>query len=168
MRKAKQTTIRPQHVLADALVRSGTIKTSRVATVLGEEAVMIKTLASPEAAAYVQRLQKLRLQTDILPIAIKTMKAMLESDATPAGAKATLIKLAIQTAFSLAPDEKELDPSRLPSEAIRGQISELDARAVQLEADKEALRAILADRATVVNAPAPATPERPVVDDLFA
>jgi len=52
------------------------------------------TLAKPAIAAEVIKLQTQRLVDEILPLAIEQHKALLANAATPAGAKAQLIKLA--------------------------------------------------------------------------
>lgn len=88
-----------------------------------------QVLARPKIQADIARTQMEILQNEILPLAIRVHKELLEDKATPAGAKATLVKLAYDRAFG--PEGSDKQPHEMTPAELAKAIDVLSAMAAE-------------------------------------
>lgn len=84
-----------------------------------------KALARPAVQAEIVRLQTERLFSTILPLAIEQHESALRDPATPAGAKAQLIKLAYDRTLGVDDKAAEKEPHEMTAEEIDARIAKL-------------------------------------------
>lgn len=95
-----------------------------------------KALSRPNVHSEILRIQTETLFSTILPLAIKTHEKMLRDDATPAGARAQLIKLAYDRTIGVGDQAGAKEPHEMTAEELDSTIAKL--------------RGAAADRARVV------------------
>jgi hypothetical protein len=83
-------------------------------------------LQRPAVLAEIARLQQEIIFNDILPLAVRVHRDMLENEATPAGARAQLVKLAYDRAFGDDDAAKAKAPEEMTPDELSRAINELE------------------------------------------
>jgi hypothetical protein len=141
----KGGTITPQerHVI-DVVTKPLTHAEIAAKTGYANSSGVSKALARPAVQAESIQRQMLRIETEVLPLAVQTHIDMLISDKTPAGAKAQLVKLAYDRALG----SQEANAGKAPHEMTADEIAKA-LMALQSEASNRAKPIIEGESAPV-------------------
>ena len=94
-----------------------------------------KALARPRVQAEVARVQNEILFSEILPLAVKVHKQILEDDRTPAGARVQAVKLAYDRTLGTDAEGRQKEPHEMSAEELAEAIAKLEQEAASKARD---------------------------------
>lgn len=94
-----------------------------------------KALARPRVQAEVARVQNEILFSEILPLAVKVHKQILEDERTPAGARVQAVKLAYDRTLGTDAEGRQKEPHEMTREELAEAIAKLEQEAASKARD---------------------------------